>query len=390
MNDKLTSVNGNDGSCGVQRQVSRPTPGTTHEWSTSRLTPDLTRRGFLAASAAAAIGLPAVFAQKPNEDTAAQDASRSDRDASRPTPHASRPSKARIAITLDLEMSRHYPQRGMMEWDFQKGNLDEPTKQYAVEAARLVRERGGLIHFFCVGRVLEQENVDWLRHIHEAGHPIGNHTYDHVNVTATEPEQTQFRFQRSPWLVRGKTAKELIQENILTTNIALKQRLGITANGFRTPGGFNAGLSDRPDLQQMLLDLGFTWISSKYPAHDRGQEKQQPPAAVYDSILAAQRESQPFLYPNGLVEVPMSPISDVTAFRATFWKLDYFLKAVRLAVEQAIETRTVFDFLAHPSCLVVEDPKFETIKLICDLVNHNRDRAEIVGLDTIAKQTTGA
>jgi hypothetical protein len=34
----------------------------------------------------------------------------------------------RIAITMDLEMSRDYPQRGMREWDFQKGNLDEETK----------------------------------------------------------------------------------------------------------------------------------------------------------------------------------------------------------------------------------------------------------------------
>jgi peptidoglycan/xylan/chitin deacetylase (PgdA/CDA1 family) len=237
--------------------------------------------------------------------------------------------------------------------------------------------------------VLEQENIDWLKEIHEAGHPIGNHTYDHVNVRATETDQVQFRFQRSPWLVRGKTAEEIIRENILTTNIALKQRLGIAANGFRTPGGFNEGLSDRPDIQQMLLDLGFTWVSSKYPAHERGVEKQEPTVDVYASILAAHRDSQPFLDPNGLVEVPMSPISDVNAFRTTFWKLEYFLKAIQMAVEQAIETRSVFDFLAHPSCLVVEDPNFESIKLICDLVSQNRDRAAIVGLDKIARMVSG-
>jgi len=335
----------------------------------------LSRRQFLTGSAAAAFGLATIdqgFAAMPPRDP--------DEDLSH---------KALIAITLDLEMSRHYPKRGMMEWDYQKGNLDEPTKRYAVEAARVARERGGIIHFFCVGRVLEQENVDWLKQIHEAGHPVGNHTYDHVNVTAAEPEQTQFRFQRSPWLVRGKTAEEIIRDNILMTNVALKERLGITANGFRTPGGFNAGLSGRPDLQRMLLDLGFTWVSSKYPAHERGREKEEPAADVYASILAAQKESQPFLYPSGLIEVPMSPISDVTAFRATFWKLEYFLKAVRMAVEQAIETRSVFDFLAHPSCLVVEDPKFETIKLICELAAQDRDRAAIVGLDTIARQAAG-
>jgi len=82
----------------------------------------------------------------------------------------------------------------------------------------------------------------------------------------------------------------------------------------------------------------------------------------------------------------MSPISDVTAFRAHYWKLEYFLQGVRLAVEWAIQERKVFDFLAHPSCLVVEDPECETIKMVCDRVKQSADRAEIVGLDAVAKR----
>ena len=113
---------------------------------------------------------------------------------------------------------------------------------------------------------------------------------------------------------------------------------------------------------------------------------QEPSPEVYADIVRAQAEAQPFVYPTGLVEIPMSPISDVGAFRSTYWKLDYFLKAVRMGVEWAIENRAVFDFLAHPSCLVVEDPKFETIKLICDLVEQSNGQAEIVGLDAIAER----
>ena len=56
-------------------------------------------------------------------------------------PHAAGRKKAQIAITLDLEMSREYPRRGMTEWDYEKGNLDEPTKQYAVRAAEIVRQQ---------------------------------------------------------------------------------------------------------------------------------------------------------------------------------------------------------------------------------------------------------
>ena len=112
---------------------------------------------------------------------------------------------------------------------------------------------------------------------------------------------------------------------------------------------------------------------------------QEPSPEVYADIVRAQADAQPFVYPSGLIEIPMSPISDVGAFRTKYWKLDYFLKAVRLAVEWAIETRSVFDFLCHPSCMVVEDPEFKTVKLICDLVKAAGDQAEIVGLDRIAQ-----
>jgi hypothetical protein len=59
-----------------------------------------------------------------------------------------------------------------------------------------------------------------------------------------------------------------------------------------------------------------------------------------------------------------------------------------MGVEWAIETGSVFDFLAHPSCLVVEDPKFETMRLICDLVRDAGERAELCDLGQIAERVT--
>lgn len=299
----------------------------------------------------------------------------------------SKPRKARIAITLDLEMSAQYPKREQTEWNYEKGNLDDATKKYSVEAAKRAKELGGVIHFFCVGRVLEQPNVDWLKEIAAEGHPIGNHTYDHVFVKATMPEEVQFRFQRAPWLIEGLTPREVIDRNIRMTTTALKTRAGIEVNGFRTPGGFNNGLTDRPDVQQMLLDQGFKWISSKYPAHQYGKVGEAPSEEVLANIVKAQADAQPFVYPSGLIEVPMSPISDVGAFRSTRWPLESFLKAIRLGVEWAIENRAVFDLLTHPSCLVVEDPDFRTIRMICELVRAAGERAEIVTLDRIATET---
>jgi len=294
------------------------------------------------------------------------------------------PPPAIIAITLDLEMSRNFPTWETTHWDFEKGNLNDETKKYAVEAARRVKERGGRIHFFALGRTLEQENIDWLAQIAEAGHPIGNHTYDHVNVKATKAADIQFRFQRSPWLIEGRQLADVIRENIRLTSAALKSRLGIEAAGFRTPGGFGSGLADREDVQKMLLDLGFQWVSSKYPAHLNSRPLEEPSEEVLRSIVAAQKEAQPFAYPSGLVEVPMSPISDIGAFRTGRWRLEWFLRAVRAGVQWAIENRACYDFLAHPSCLYVVDPKFQSIDLICDLVEQSRGRAKLATLEELA------
>src|SRR5438552_1116021 len=134
----------------------------------------LSRRDFLAASAATA-----ALAQAADE----------------PAPPAHR---ALVAITLDLEMSRNFPTWNDMHWDYEKGNLNEETKRYAVEGCRRIRQAGGVAHCFAVGRVFEQADASWLRGIVQAGHAVGNHTYDHVNLLAQWPEAIQFRFRRCP------------------------------------------------------------------------------------------------------------------------------------------------------------------------------------------------
>ena len=57
--------------------------------------------------------------------------------------------KAQIAITLDLEMSRNFPKWEDTFWDYEKGNLNDDTKSYSVEAARRVKDAGGFVALLC-------------------------------------------------------------------------------------------------------------------------------------------------------------------------------------------------------------------------------------------------
>ena len=76
----------------------------------------------------------------------------------------------------------------------------------------------------------------WLKELNQAGHLIGNHTYDHVYVIATKPKDIQHRFKRAPWLIEGKTPAQVIRENIQLCTDAMHVRLGFRPAGFRTPG----------------------------------------------------------------------------------------------------------------------------------------------------------
>jgi peptidoglycan/xylan/chitin deacetylase (PgdA/CDA1 family) len=309
---------------------------------------------------------------------------------------AAKPRSALIAMTVDLEMARHYPTWDQTEWDYEKGNLTAEVKEYSRQTARRVRAKDGIIHFFAVGRVFEQPDVSWLEEIAREGHPIGNHTYDHVNIRATTLAGLQPRFRRAPWLVEGMTPLDAIARNIRMTSQAIRARLGVEPAGFRSPGGFPQGLDGYEQVQRVLLGEGFPWASTKYvgqktgiPPYDPkgGPELEREPARdAFDSILESQAPSQPSVYPSGLIEIPMSPISDLIAFRTAHWKLDYFLKAVKETVQHAVERRFVYVLLAHPSCLSVHDPKFRTFELICDLVREARGRAKIASLDEIAKE----
>ncbi len=113
-----------------------------------------------------------------------------------------------------------------------------------------------------------------------------------------------------------------------------------------------------------------------------------PAEITFTEIESALPKSQPMWYPDGLLELPMNPISDIGAFRAHRWKLDWFLQAIRRAIAWTIDNRGTFDFLAHPSCLGIEDPECVSLKLICDLVRQADGRAELVTLSQIAARET--
>ena len=166
----------------------------------------------------------------------------------------------------------------------------------------------------------------------------------------------------------------------------MQTRLGIFPDGFRAPGGFSDGITQRPDIQLMLISLGYKWGSNRYPAHPVTKPGEEPTSEIILGIVKAQKAAQPFIYPSGLVEVPASPITDVVALRMCRWSLKSFQKAIRESLNWALENRMVFDFTCHPSVSGVVDPGFETLEMVLEIIQKAGDGAAIVDLGTIAQR----
>ena len=294
--------------------------------------------------------------------------------------------RALVSIVFNLEMSRGYPKPTDTQWDFEKGNLDEASKRYTLEAATRVKKHGGVLHSFLVGATLEQPDVGWLKELVAAGHPVGNHTYDHVNLFAAKLDELQPKFTRSPWLVEGREVADVLREQITMTAAAFKARVGGELSGFRSPSERPPGLSDREDLQRMLVGLGFKWVMTRYPPVNLGPAGKRPDATVFDAIVAAQGLARPEEYPSGLIELPISPVTDIHVMRALKWDVADFREAVVRCVEHAIAAGTSYRFTGHPSCLNVVDPQFTVIDAICHAVKRAGDRAAIVPLDAHCEQ----
>ena len=102
--------------------------------------------------------------------------------------------------------------------------------------------------FFCLGWIAEK-HPDVIRRIHDKGHQIGCHSYQH---------ELSFRFDRESFKQDTEKSKKLIEDII-----------GETINAFRAPG-FSITEQNIWALE-VLSELGFEYDCSIFPAaHDYG------------------------------------------------------------------------------------------------------------------------
>lgn len=85
---------------------------------------------------------------------------------------------------------------------------DGPSSKYTEKLLDGLKERGVKASFFLIGKNAK-ENPEIVKRIYEEGHLIGNHTYDHVQITQLSEEEAIREIQMTDQVISGITGEHV-------------------------------------------------------------------------------------------------------------------------------------------------------------------------------------
>ncbi len=196
----------------------------------------------------------------------------------------------KVTVFFDLEGTDHNPCRGDLDMEAILGGIVEILDEFGVKAV-----------FNTCGVVVEKY-PDVVLRLHEAGHEISSHGYQHENFSQLTPDELE--------AVLKKT--EDIMEDIL----------GKKPVGVRCPW-----LVHNDSTYEIFEKMGYKWVSNSYFTHKEtwtipkpfsicGQKVPAKLSAIRSSIRSLRNRiswnkfrKEPYVH-NGLVEIPMVSTMD--------------------------------------------------------------------------------
>jgi len=185
-----------------------------------------------------------------------------------------------VALSYDLEMCAGY-QPDLIN----HGRLMPELQEYTLDLCAVAEQFDVRLHFFYVANGFDQ-TIELLREILRRGHTLDSHTYTHLPLITDDVQR--------------------LDDELALTNRLFEERLGYRSTVLRGPGGYPAGLDGRVANQEVVLKNGFRWVSCKA---DKNIVKN---GNRY--LVEAARRDVPYVYPTGLVELPIQGAMDRTFF----------------------------------------------------------------------------
>ncbi len=223
-------------------------------------------------------------------------------------------SKPSASLSLDLDNLWSYMKtHGDAGWEIFPSYLDV----VAPRVLSFLKERNLQITFFVVGQdAALEKNHAALKSLAEAGHEIGNHSFNH-----------------EPWL--HIYTEQQIESEFARSEEAIEKATGRKPIGFRGPG-----FSVSPTVIDVLIRRGYQYDASTFPTYIG------PLARLYyfmtASLKAEEKSKRDNLF--GSVKDGFRPV------RAHYWRLEG--KPDRKIVEIPVTTMPIFKIPIHASYII--------------------------------------
>ena len=291
------------------------------------------------------------------------------------------PYRCGIAFTFDTDMCSGYSPADRFGCHGRTAPFlaEHIRRMMDVADARDIR-----LHWFVIANGLEN-GLDWsvFEEALRRGHDVDSHTYNHVNLATTPPEE--------------------LASDLRLANIYLKRRLDVGPQVLRGPGGVPwGGLG--PESRQVILDAGFSYVSSELPSSCTPQFVREPELALKDPLHFPVHR-----YPEGLIEIPLHGWCDRGWFDVVVgdaeslmrwrdasghepvpdgWRcpwtqpdaLDGFIDFHKRMFDFAYEQRLFIDFVSHPYGFYLHDPESRFLR---EMMAHIRAKPEPVWIGTL-------
>ncbi|RJS85711.1 hypothetical protein CW702_00800 [Candidatus Bathyarchaeota archaeon] len=183
-----------------------------------------------------------------------------------------------VVITYDTDMAGGYSPTGVCH-----GRTAPFLMDYIYRLCEVAEDFGIKLQFFQIANGLELESVvSHVKSLLKRGHAVDCHTYNHVNLAYA-------------------SSKEL-SEDLKRANELFERKLGFKSRILRGPGGYRH-LDLKVENQKVILENGFTLVSGEFD-YDLLKHKD------WRYMASAPSRNLPFIYPSGLIEVPIQGWTD--------------------------------------------------------------------------------
>lgn len=217
---------------------------------------------------------------------------------------------------------------------------------------------------FLVGKVIEEcaddikplvDNPLFDLQQHSYSHqPFKSYVIDFRGIPEEELKDLEWLRGKPKIVVHRGLALEEIREQVIKTQECLRDYLGIECNkGLTCPFAYYQGLLDRPDVTDLLYDLGIRFVRSW------GRD--------YRGWNPTPFDVQPFFYEahghDDMLEIPIQGWHD------TLWKAQHgwanvqgYVEMLQESLHEVMEHDYTWSFLAHDWSSVRQDPEMSGIR----------------------------